>query len=216
MLIIFDLDDTLIDTSGAITPFKMRQCLKRLIEEGAEVPDFEEAYAKLLSLNSTSARSQDAILCFATQIGCQNTAKALAELTKPLPPDFVIPLTPAAKEILTFFKSNYLLTMVTAGSPSFQREKMKKAGLDSSLFSKIAIPEDSIKKPAYEALTREFLTDPRKTWVCGDRVEVDLVPARELGLRTVHMRWGRGKLEMSPNWVDYSISSLSELKGIIR
>ena len=51
-MIIFDLDDTLIDTSGTVTPFKMRECLKRLIQDGAMVGNFEEAYAELMALNS--------------------------------------------------------------------------------------------------------------------------------------------------------------------
>jgi len=216
LLIIFDLDDTLIDTSGFITPFKMQECLRRLIEEGGVVSNFNEAYSHLLLLNQTSLRSQDAILQFAKEIGCSSPGSALQELTAPLPPDFSIPTTPEAKEVLHFFKHKFLLALVTAGSSSFQREKMEKAGLDSSLFSKIAIPETSIKKPSYEALLKEYVDDPRKIWVCGDRVSVDLAPAFELGFKTVHMRWGRGKIERTPKWVDYTISTLPELKGIIQ
>jgi len=214
-LIIFDLDDTLLDTSGGVTPFKMRECLKRLIEDGAEVADFEKAYSELLALSDASPRSKDALLRFAAQVGCQKTARALAELTAPLPPGFTVPTTPHAKTVLMDLRERSLLALVTGGHPPFQREKMEKAGLEPSIFSKIAIPEDSVKKPFYQAIAAEFSLEPESIWVCGDRIEMDLVPARELGFRTAHMRWGRGRMGKSPDWVDRPISTLSELKGIV-
>ena len=214
-MIIFDLDDTLLDTSGAVTPFKMRECLKRLVEDGARIGDFEAAYTDLAAMNSASPRSKDAVLNFARKIGCSNVSRALAELTAPLPVGFTIPTTPNAKEVLRHYYSKYLLAIVTGGHPPFQKEKIEKAGLDTSIFSKIAIPEDSVKKPFYKGLAKEFSIEPDKIWVCGDRIEMDLAPAHELGYYTIHMRWGRGKMAKSADWIDHSISSLSELKGII-
>lgn len=218
MLIIFDLDDTLIDTSGSILPFKLRQCLNRLIEDGLVVMDFEQAYLDLITMNALSPRSSDSILRFIQKRGLDASlaTRALLELTTPLPKDFFIPTTPRANEILTHLHSSHILALVTSGSPRFQREKLEKARLDSSLFSKIFIPEDSIKKPFYEGLAKDFSTPPEQIWVCGDRIEIDLAPAKELKFQTIHMRWGRGKRETSPSWVDYSIASLSELQGIIK
>lgn len=214
MLIIFDLDDTILDTSGFVTPFKMRQCLQRLVEEGAQIGDFEKAYAALMALNQTSDRSKEAVANFAARIGC-DPAKAFSELLAPLPKDFKIPTTPFAKEILTFFRRKYSLALVTGGYPPFQMEKMEKAGLDCSIFSKIAIPEDSIKKPIYQELASIFSKSADQVWVCGDRVEIDLAPAYELGFHTIHMQWGRGK-KKTADWINFSISSLAELKGIIK
>jgi len=91
---------------------------------------------------------------------------------------------------------------------------LKKAGIEPSLFSNILIPEDCIKRPAYEALRKQFLNRP--VIVCGDRVSMDLLPAYELGFTTVHMRWGRGLLNQTEPWIDYSISDLRELKDIVR
>lgn len=217
MLIIFDLDDTIIDTSGFVLPFKLRECLKRLIEDGLPVKDVEQAYADLCALDSCSPRSKDSILQFVQQSGkdAAFASKALFELTTPLPKDFIVQTTPMAKEILSFLHKKHTLALVTGGSPPFQREKMEKASLDTRLFSRIAIPEDSVKKPFYEDLAKNFSNSPEQVWVCGDRVAIDLVPAKELGFRTIHMRWGRGKREIFPDWVDYSISSLCELQRII-
>lgn len=218
MLIIFDLDDTLIDTSGCITPFKMGECLKRLIAEGLLVADFDCAYQELLQLNSRSARSKDALQEFVLRKGGDSrlVEKAVEELTTPLPSLFPIQTTPHAKKILEFFKEKHQLALVTGGHPPFQMEKLEKAGIDRAFFSKIAIPEDSIKKPFYEGLMKEFSLSPQEVLVCGDRIAMDLVPAFELGLTTVHMRWGRGTQALREPWIHHVIADLTELKWIVK
>src|SRR5690348_16050389 len=133
LLIIFDLDDTLLDTSGTVTPFKLREGLKLLIQDGAKVANFEDAYAELMVLNRRCSRSTDATRHFAKKVGCSDISRAHAELTAPLPAGFTIPTTPDAKEVLNYFRPNYLLAIVTGGHPPFQREKMEKAGLDTSI-----------------------------------------------------------------------------------
>ena len=63
MLIIFDLDDTLIDTSGVITPFKMKECFRELIASGVKCPN--ASFHELIENNNKSAKSKDAIIAFA-------------------------------------------------------------------------------------------------------------------------------------------------------
>lgn len=88
MLIIFDLDDTLIDTSGSVTPFKMRECLKGWVASGLQVPDFEMAYAQLLAINAASHKSRDALAQFLALLGGNPSLldSALIEMNEPLPP----------------------------------------------------------------------------------------------------------------------------------
>src|SRR5690606_4017504 len=129
---------------------------------------------------------------------------------------FSVATTPHAKEILKGFAKEHTLAIVTGGHPPFQMQKLEKAGIDRSLFSKIAIPEDSIKKPFYEALIREFSVGPKEALVCGDRIAMDLVPAHALGCQTVHMRWGRGTSLKTEEWITHSISTLTELKRIVK
>lgn len=215
MLIIFDLDDTLIDTSGCVTPFKLRECLKLFQKEGLAVTDFEAAYQELLAINARSHRSRDALYEF-VKGDLSLVQKALEEMTKPLPEPFLVRTTPNAKEILETLSKKHTLALVTGGHPPFQMEKLKKAGIDQTFFSNIAIPEDSVKKPFYQRLMRDFSLEPKEVLVCGDRIAMDLQPAYELGLTTVHMRWGRGQVGETAKWVQYAISDLSELKRIIK
>ena len=213
MLIIFDLDDTLIDTSGCVTPFKLQSAFKILMGRDPSSSEFKE----LLALNETCPRTRDTIELFAAKWGISQEAtfQALQEMTTPLPNDFLISCTPNAKEILQSCKNRGPIALVTGGHPPFQREKMEKAGIEPSICSKIAIPEDSIKKPFYEGLMKEFSVAPADIWVCGDRVSMDLSPAHELGFHTIHMRWGRGRRIKTESWIDHSISDLNELRKII-
>lgn len=215
-MIIFDLDDTLIDTTGAIGPFKMKLCLQELGRLGLSLGDFAEAYRELMALNDTSLRSRDALERFIVSRGGDSSLfkNVLPFMVSPLPEDFTIPTTPCAKEILEELHRDHDLALVTSGHPPFQKEKLKKAGIEPSLFSNILIPEDSIKRPAYEALRKKFLN--ARVIVCGDRIAMDLLPARDLGFTTVHMRWGRGLLNQTQPWIDYSISDLRELRDIVR
>lgn len=216
MLIIFDLDDTLIDTTASITPFKMKLCLEELQRRGLPVRDFSEAYLQLMALNGSSLRSRDAIEEFIASRGGEPSLfeSVFPYMVSPLPDDFKVPTTPFAKEILEELHCSHDLALVTSGFPPFQKEKLKKAGIEPTLFSNILIPEDSIKRPAYEALRKQFLS--ARVIVCGDRISMDLLPACELGFTTVHMRWGRGLLNQTQPWIDYSISDLRELRDIVR
>lgn len=213
MLIIFDLDDTLIDTSGSVTPFKLESAAKVLLERQVTAQELDELHA----INSTSAKTPDALRQFAQNRGLlERLPYAIEELTAPLPDDFRVACTPQAQEILRYYRSRYPVALVTGGYPPFQREKLKKAGFEEAVFSKIAIPEDSVKKPFYQAFAEEFSASPEEVWVCGDRIPMDLAPAHSLGFHTVHMRWGRGKQMNTEPWIDHSITSLAELRNVIR
>lgn len=169
---------------------------------------------ELMAINEQALKTQDALATFASRHNL-SLDPTFAELTTPLPNDFHVQCTPYAKQILETYAKKMPIALVTGGHPPFQMEKLEKAGIDEALFSKIAIPEDSVKKPFYQAISRDFSVDPSEIWVCGDRIPMDLAPARELGCKTIHMRWGRGLKMETLHWVDFSISNLSELKRII-
>lgn len=188
-----------------------------MIRKGLNIPNFDEAYKRLLSENALSKGSKDGIKNFIMEFGKGEMflESAIKELTEPLPRDFIVKTTPYAKEILETLRKNHVLALVTAGSPRFQMEKLEKAGIDRGIFSNISTPGNSSKKPCYERLNKEFSMSPMETIVCGDRVERDLKPAHELGMQTVHMRFGRGLLGKTDDWVQHQIHTISELKRII-
>ena len=211
MLIVFDLDDTLIDTSGTITPYKFRCIMDLFEQEKIFLP--QDAAVQLAQLNEQCNNTKDAVRIFLERYSAAHLfSKAMEIYIAPLPKDFFIPTTPGAQKVIKLFKRKKItMALVTGGAYSFQREKLEKAGFEPSIFSKIAIPEDSIKGPHYKALLKEFSTFPHDAMVVGDRVRMDLAPAYDLGMKTIHMRWGRGLREQTEKWIDHSITSLEEL-----
>ncbi|MBS0652824.1 MAG: HAD family hydrolase [Verrucomicrobia bacterium] len=218
MLIIFDLDDTLVDTSGCITPFKLEDALRRLVQEGLSIPDFSEALNLLKRLDQAADSAKRALAEF---LEIHNADPALLPIGLKEVYDnisFDVPLNPlnGAREVLDELSCSHQLAIVTIGKPPQQLAKLKKAGIDSGIFSKIIVAEAGNKKVHYQALADELGYAPTEIIVCGDRIPIDLAPARELGYKTVQMRWGRGLNSIGqPSDVDYKISSLLELKDII-
>jgi putative hydrolase of the HAD superfamily len=218
LLIIFDLDDTLIDTSGCITHFKLEDALQTMVNEGLSVPDFALALDLLRRLDSTAESARSAVAEFIEILGADKrfTEIGIKEIYEnsslELP---VVPLE-GAIDILTELGLQHQLALVTVGKSHLQMEKLKKAGIDSRIFSKIAVTEERNKKPHYQTIVDELGYAPSEVIVCGDRIPVDLAPARELGFKTVQMQWGRGlNYTGFKGEVDYSISQLKEMKNIV-
>jgi FMN phosphatase YigB (HAD superfamily) len=213
-LIIFDLDDTLIDTSGCITPFKLEKVLESMLGHKPSLAEVEE----VASANETLLCSKKAVAAFAgkRKLSKELIERAMGEMVTPLPLQFQVLCTPQAKEVIEEFRLRCPLALVTVGDPLFQFDKLKKAGIEASIFSKINVLETAAKKSVYKSLAEEFFTRPADVWVCGDRILTDLWPAHELGFNTVHMRWGRGKNVEREPWLTGSINNLTELRQIIR
>ncbi len=217
-MIIFDLDDTLIDTSGSVTPRMLEMALKRMIKHGLKVEDYAQARFQLWVLDRKTSSSRETLKLFLAYMRADPHLLEIGmeEMAKSLPPRLKVKPMKGAKKILQYLSQEYRLALVTAGSPSFQRAKWESAGIDSSLFCKIAVSEQGEKKFHYQQILTEMKMVARETLVVGDRVEKDLAPAKELGCTTIHMRWGRGlQYGASQEAVDYPISDLEEIKKIL-
>jgi FMN phosphatase YigB (HAD superfamily) len=217
LLIVFDLDDTLIDTSGAITPYKLKEFLLFLVRRKVEIGDWDKAVAETEGIDKQCVASKETIRFMLERYDAIHLyPDAISLYSEPLPKDFQIPTTPHAKEVIQILRQRgHLLALVTGGKKDYQLEKLEKAGFEPGFFSKIAIPEDSQKRASYESLVKEFSVNPAHCMVVGDRIPMDLAPAHELGFRTIHMRWGRGHLWKKEKWIERSISDLSELLEIL-
>jgi FMN phosphatase YigB (HAD superfamily) len=253
-LIIFDLDDTLIDTSGCITPVKLEMALDRMIEAGLPIGDPAAALELLRRLDAAADSARSTLSEFLEILGAdEQGARAqsrpfdksdakqsrlnleasssfkegdfqkfyhigVAEVYGDLPDDIpVFPLDQAV-EILTELKESHQLALVSIGKTEQQLSKMKKAGIDSTIFSKIIISESRDKKPHYQTIVEALGATPQETVVLGDRISLDLTPAKELGCKTIQMRWGRGLNPIpapSKSDADFAITELKQIREIL-
>ncbi|MBS0628905.1 MAG: HAD family hydrolase [Verrucomicrobia bacterium] len=209
MLIIFDLDDTLIETSKCLTPLYLRFAFEAMGLAGT----LEE----LIEINEKALSSKVAIREFwSKRSEKQEILQAgLEALKRPLPSDVTIEPVPGAKEVLVTLQAHHTLALVTAGHAELQLQKMKKAGIQPAQFSKLIVGSGPSKKSDYQRVLVELNVAPGEGVVCGDRVEIDLTPAKELGLYTVHFQNGRGLVHSTPREsVDLTIKTLKELKEV--
>ncbi len=216
-MIIFDLDDTLIETTRAIIPFKLRYALEEMVRKGLKVTDFNKSFERLLFLNNEAQSSRQGLEFFLKETQSLDFFNiGMQALDAPLPQDFLVSQTLNAEDVLLELKKQHTLALVTFGNLEYQKQKLKMSGIKEEVFKQLIVVSTQNKKPSYEYLLQLLKYEPKETLVCGDRVASDLVPAKELGMNTVHMRYGRGKNNPSPkNAIDYTIENLSELKSII-
>lgn len=220
MLIIFDLDDTLIDTTGSITPLKLEQAFTKMIEAGLEVGDPEEALRVLKRLDGATESASQTLAEFLEILGAEKKYFEIGEQEiygEFLPDTPVFPLDQAL-EVLEELRAVFTLALVSRGKCEQQLMKLKNAGIDSTMFSRIIISEGRDKKPHYRTILEELKFLPARTVVCGDRVRRDLLPAKELGCKTIQMQWGRGLrcgVDEKSESVDFRIRNLRQIKEIV-
>jgi len=194
LLIIFDLDDTLIDTSGSITPITLKRALTRLVECGFSPAPFTQLLEELYGYNKTAENAGEAIEKLLEKYGCKKRflEQALEYVYAPFTEDILVHPLPDALCVLQDLQRRHTLAIVSSGRLTCQLQKMEKAGIDTTLFSKICVCTGKEKKHLYQTVCQELGVSAHDTVVCGDRIERDLEPAKELGCVTVQMLWGRG------------------------
>ena len=212
MLIIFDLDDTLIKTTECIAPYKL---LKSFESVDRKFRDFQ--MLKRLSLGSFG--SKEALIEYLEVYNYPYAGqKKILDFfinDKSLPN--VIEFLPGAIELIKQLIPEHDLVLVTRGKKEFQIQKIEKAGLQKQYFKEIIVVETGTKFASYKNIQDNYKRDGSEILVIGDRVEWDLAPAKKLDFNTVHIKSGRGIWEdkTKDDMIDYQICSLNQLSDII-
>ncbi|MBU1875667.1 MAG: HAD family hydrolase [Nanoarchaeota archaeon] len=217
-MIIFDLDDTLIDTSGCFTPIKLRCVLKSMIFNGLIVKSEEEALKYLVELNKISINADEAIRTFLERFDAVEYLDiGIKEYYKDYNSDFDIDVLDNALEVLQQLKEKkHLLALVSYGNEELQMRKIKKSGLNLDIFNKVFITDKHNKEFFYESLARFFNFNFDGVVVCGDKFKTDILPAKKLGMKTIKMQWGRSLANPAKeDGADYSIKNLKEILNIV-
>lgn len=189
-----------------------------MVEAGLKVDCFDEALQTLRRMDLSSESARGTLRRFLAATGGDPALLAVGEkvVYGELPPDLAAVQLEGAAEVLNELCKEHQLALVSIGKPHQQLLKMKSAGLDSTIFSKIMISEAEDKKPSYKEVLEALHVAPAQTIVCGDRVQRDLLPAKELGCRTVQMRWGRGlSLASDSAGVDFVIDRPAQIQEVI-
>ena len=189
------MDDTLIDTQNCITKPKLKRALELVIKKGFVLKkSFDEEIKTLFALDEKSQNAKEALQHF---FGKSQKNHPFLQMAKEYVyfsqvENQIINANPYVLDTLEKMTQKHTLALVTMGDRNRQLCKLKKAGIDIGLFSKIIITNVE-KKHAYLELINAFSYKAEDVLVCGDKYSIDLSPAKELGLKTVQVMWGRGK-----------------------
>jgi HAD superfamily hydrolase (TIGR01509 family) len=166
-LVVFDLDDTLIDTRNVLLPAALGRVaaatgipVDRLDPRGKKI---EEVLAGIEGLTAA-----------------QREAAAKAWYLPDVPP--LEPL-PGARELVRSLRGRVRLVLLTRGAPARQERKIAQCGL-GPLFDEIvirAIEAPGSKRDDLEALLRRHGVPPARCAVIGDDDRDELRHARDLG-----------------------------------
>lgn len=222
--IVFDLDDTLLDTSRILIPRAAREACQAMIEMGLNA-DLDSAFSAFQDRRSSR---QDLFTNLTETFGVREGVKAedvanaghTAFYNRNVETD--ISLVLGALETLHYLRDvGYHLHLVTQGHRPTQEQKIRILGV-GSLFESISFVDPvqgERKRDAFAKIGRDSGLSPESHLSVGNRIDTDISEAKELGWRTCWVRYGEySNLEpMAPNEMpDHTIDKLSSLRTACR
>jgi len=188
--VIFDLDDTLIDSAGVLVPAGHRQAAVAMVAAGlkASVEDVVRARMELFAQDPRADLEARVLARF----GATDPAIALAGKVayhKPLVPSEGLAL-PGAHAMLRRLMRDYPLFLVTRGDTAAQADKARKAKLVGSFDQIVYVPLASDKRAAFTALLGRMGLAGGECVAIGDRPDAEIAAANALGMWTVRVHRG--------------------------
>lgn len=213
----FDLDDTLLDTSGLLVPEAARRACEAMMAAGVKCD-----LAECLKIRRDMAADYSHTEIF-TQIvhrfGTTQNGKAihdaLEQFYNPQVPDSLPPL-PGSLENIEALRSSYKLFLVTMGSYETQVRKIKALKIEQ-YFQKIYIFNGFIgekKEQAFLDILRTHQHDPRELLSIGNRLSSEIRDAKRLGADTCYFAYGEHlgeKPQFPEDHPDYIVSHHKDL-----
>jgi putative hydrolase of the HAD superfamily len=166
--VIFDLDDTLIDTTGVLVPHALRR-----VAAAAGVP--------VVRLDPRGKRIDEVLAPAGTLPPERRAAAAAAWYDAEVPP--IDPL-PGARELLDALHGRALLFLVTRGDPARQLRKVERCGLGGYFDEVIVRPIEGpgSKADDFRSILARHALSPDRVAVVGDDPDDELKHAATLGL----------------------------------
>lgn len=222
--IIFDLDDTLLDTQNQLTWPLLTKVHQFLVNEGYQVP-FESMIAFRKTHNVTKPK-RDFFKRYGRRLTrdpeeAKKIALAMTNYYYSFRSPFGITLTKSLIQNLSEWSAKYPLFLVTAGKSSRQQEKIDE--LKIKYFFKHVFIADKAKNVSKSDCFLQIVQSqkylPQDILSVGNRVDLELRESKLLGMKTCLVKTGeykdlepRDQLEIP----DYTIENLRELNQIIR
>jgi putative hydrolase of the HAD superfamily len=228
-LVIFDLDDTLVDTSDVY--YRARNCfLAALVACGIDrelgLRTFEEIetshmaqygfaperYGRSMIVTyETLAASSGILVCEETLARINKCARIVI--------DECPKLIEGAVELLRWASEHYQLCLLTRGIPDLQVKKIETVGI-SRFFSHVEVVGRKDGSVISRLITDQNFT-PNSTWVVGDSIKSDINPGLEAGANCILYLYTHGVYQwmqeygVKPTGPFYLANTLTQIRDIL-
>lgn len=227
--IIFDLDDTLMDTTGQVTEKGQLRAIKAMVKAGLPL-----SYKRAVRYRNKLIRKKG-VHAHHIPLMVKNLVKNPAEAKRLLymglkahhttPIKNIKPLPGTIKLLEGLRKKGCRLYIVSHGLKKTQMKKIKKLKI-GKYFDRIFIDDshdESFKEEFFEHIIKDEIENnklkPEDIISVGNRIDSEIMLSNKLGLTTVLMVHGRySKLKPRNKWEkpDFSIRKISDLLQVLK
>lgn len=223
--LVFDLDDTLLDTFGQLIPRASKEACIAMIQAGlaADLETCLSARDQIAKTNGRADLYRHLVQRFGVREGASPEAvadaghKAFHDRTV----ERDISLFAGTRDMLHDLRPRYRLYLVTAGSPGTQQEKIDILKLQNSFdeIHIVNIMRGETKGKTFASIQENHGGEPSRYLSVGNRLDTDIAPAKRLGWKTCWVTYGEyaytspsDEFEMP----DFEISAMEELLSTCR
>ena len=221
-VIIFDLDDTLIDTYSILISPLEKKAARMMINAGCPLRDEKELASLLLEFRRTSPsiieqRISEVIINIAPEIlDARQSIFSRDSLRNLNLQD--LKMDPEVLNLIQGLKKHYMLYLVSEGILEFQKRKVEQLDLWNEFDNVFIVRNSSEKESKIRLLIRELNLPAKEFLVVGNRLDREIRAGNRLGATTAWVRRGEGEeidIREDTEKPDYILSSVLDLREIL-
>jgi putative hydrolase of the HAD superfamily len=219
LAIIFDLDDTLIDTFSLLIKPLERLAAKAMIENGCDTIDIESMTRLLLDLRRKKPDSIPQETAIRLKSNFQRGLEARDNVLSVVPVAD-LSISPEVLRLLEDLRKFHRLYLITEGSPSLQNAKINKVEI-RSFFEEVLIVDKDLEEEKEEKianLLRRLNINPQNAVIVGNRLDKEIIAGNKLKIPTIWVIHGEGS-EIRPGKntgkADKVVQSVLELRKFL-
>lgn len=216
-VLVFDLDDTLLNTTQILIPLTLHRTCEAMIQAGLECSIQECVQTRQTLMTRYSRHELFAELV--THIN-QKPNPHIADIGfqifyNPSIPDS-LPLMPGAEELLQWLNSRYSLFLLTAGVPETQKKKIKSLGIEK-FFKQIYlsdIQKNESKKNYLQKILQQENIYPQNLLSIGNSYSDEIEAALSLNCHACWIPYGEqsaARPDLPPTFICQSLKQLPEV-----
>jgi FMN phosphatase YigB (HAD superfamily) len=190
--VVFDLDDTLVNTSALlIAPLEI-EAARRMVELAPSLPGPDELAGLVLELRKADPSVVERELVRLLPDLTEEVLEARRQTFTGLAPNR-LSIGPRVKHLLQDLRGRATLYLLTEGDFDFQNAKIDHLGI-RSFFDEVVIvsPGAGAKHGALVSLLERGRHPPASVVVVGNRLDREIRAGNRLGVTTVWVRRGEG------------------------